>query len=209
MAAPLTLNPITAKSKGEVRRLRLSGFVPVSIQHKGMATGHYQQESKALNEFLAKYGKEGLVDLVIAPENVQQKVLIQSVSRNPISQQLLQVTFQQIRSDDTLKTHVVLLFTGEPEAVRLGQAIVQHQMDRINIECHQDYLPDHITIDISDLNLGQVIRVSDLAALPHVKILASPETVLVSLTSTRASIAEAEAVTEAAAEAKAAAAEEA
>ena len=185
MASQFTLSPIQAKSKGDVKQLRRSGFVPVSIQHKGMPTQHYQLEAKALDDFIRRHGEASFIDLMTVPDNKHQRAIVCGIQRDPISQKLLQVTFQQVRQDDRVKTHVPLVFLGEPEEAKLGAYISQHALDTLEIECAADHLPDHIAVDISNLQPGHPIRIADLPPHPHYKILASPDTTLCSLSSTQ------------------------
>ena len=185
MASQFTLRPIEAKTKGAVRQLRRTGFVPVSVQHKGMPTAHYQLEAKALDEFIRRHGEASFIDLMTVPDNVHQRAIVCGIQRDPISQKLIQVTFQQVRSDDRVKTHIPLRFLGEPEEVKLGAYIVQHASDSLEIECAADHLPSHIDVDISHIQPGHPLRVADLPAHPHYKIIAGPDTTLASLSSTQ------------------------
>lgn len=197
------ISPIAASTKGAVKRLRQSGYIPVSLQSRGKTTLHYQQETQPLAEFLRHYGEGALLDLLIAPDNRRQRAIVQSLQRDPLTQKLLQVTFRQLLVDDILRTHVSLNFTGEPLEVRHGEAMVQHQIDHLDIECSQDNLPNQITINIAHLHPGDVFRVADLPEDPRYKILTSSDTVLASLTSTRAAISSREAEEDAAAAAAA------
>ncbi len=185
MASQFTLNPIQAKTKGAVKQLRRDGFVPVSIQHKGMPTEHYQLEAKALDDFIRRYGEATFVDLVTASDSSHQRAIVCGIQRDPLSQKLLQVTFQQVRRDDRVKTHVPLHFLGEPEEAKLGAYMTQHALDSLEIECAADSLPAQIDVDISGLQPGRPIRVSDLPAHPHYRIIAPPDTTLASLSSTQ------------------------
>lgn len=185
MVHQFQLSPVEAKTKGDMKRLRKAGYIPVSIQHKGMETQHFQQESRNLEEFLRRYGNAALVELSIAPGNQKQRAIVQNVQRDPLTQDLLQVTFQQVRRGDTVKTHIPLVFTGEPAAVRLEDFIVQHLLDSLDIECDPENLPTHITVDLSKMEAGGVFRVSDLPEDSHYKILSPGDAVLASLISTR------------------------
>jgi large subunit ribosomal protein L25 len=202
MAHQFKLDSLQASTKGEVKRLRKAGFIPVSIQHKGMETLHYQQEAHPLEEFLHKHGNAAMLELV-APDNRPHRAIVHDVQRDPLSHHLLQVTFQQVRQGDTIKTQVPLAFSGEPESVRHGDYIVQHLLDHLNIECDQDSLPEHISVNIANLQPGDVLRASDLPDNPHYKMLTPGDAVLVSLVSTRKGISEAEAEAEIAETAKA------
>ena len=188
MLQQFTLLPILAKSKGEVKRLRSTGFIPVSLQHQGMETLHYQLHSGPLDEFIRKHGYSAMIDLVVDPGKGPQRAMIQSVTRNALSQKLQQVVFQQIRIDDTLKTKVSLVFSGVPERVAQGDAMLQHALDELDIECAQGSRPSHITIDVSKLGVGDVFHVSDIAVDPKYKIVNSGDTVLASVTLNRAAV---------------------
>lgn len=195
MYPELTLDTITARTKGEIKRLRRAGFVPVSIQHKGVTTRHFQQNAASLNEFILQHGR-GLLTVVTPPDSLRQRVIVHDVQRDPMSRNLLQVTFQQIDGGDTLKTSVRLVFQGEPAAVFLKEGILQHPLDRLDIECQPGELPDHITANVASLLVGEVFRVSNLAESTHYKILTPQDTVLASVTGTRTGNVPEETVTE-------------
>lgn len=183
MAAALKMNPIEAHTKGEIKRLRLTGYIPVSIQHKGMETQHFQQEARPLREYLEKHGEGTILEAVVGPENKIQRLMVHDSQRHPVTNALIQVTFQQMRQEDRLKTHVPLIFTNAPKD---ADSVLQHRLDTLEIECSQGDLPESIVVDLGSMHRGDVLRVSDLPANPHYTILAPANTALASLTSNRA-----------------------
>ncbi|HZP80284.1 MAG TPA: 50S ribosomal protein L25 [Chthonomonadaceae bacterium] len=206
MAQQFQAAPIQARTKGELKQLRRNGYIPVSIQHRGQETLHLQEEARPLEEYIRQHGTSNLLELVIAPENRRQTVMVHDVQRHPITQRLMQVTFQRVERNEPIKARVPVVLHGEPEAVRLHTAVVQAQATEIEIRCLPRDLPDHITVDISHLGFNDLLRVGDLPKNDHYEILTSPDTVLVSLVSLAAKVAEEEEI-EAAAPATEAAAE--
>src|SRR5438105_2301820 len=103
MQLKLRAMPIQARTKGELKRLRNEGFVPVSIQHRGEETRHLQEEAKPLDDFIHHHGEAGLLSLVIAPENRQETVIVHDVQRDPLTRRLLQVTFQRVVKNEPIK----------------------------------------------------------------------------------------------------------
>ncbi|MCX6379323.1 MAG: hypothetical protein NT023_07570 [Armatimonadetes bacterium] len=185
MTPPFTLTPPQGRTKGEVKRLRLAGFIPVSIQHKGMDTQHYQVEAAPLQEFLKQHGHTALVELLIMPGEIRQRGIVQGLQRDAISLKIQQLTLQLVRIEDTLKTQVPISFVGKPAMVNPNEAMVIHQADHLLIECAQNDLPEYILVDVTHLVPGGVIHVSDLAPDARYKILTPSHTSLVSLTRTR------------------------
>jgi len=181
MPQQLKAGPIQTRTKGDVKRLRRQGFIPISIQHRGQETLHLQEEAHPLEEFIHRHGEASLLELVVEPDNRRHTVLVHDVQRDPISRRLLHVTFQEVVRGEPIKVHVPLLFHGEPEAVREHTAVVQHAADTLEIRCLPQDLLEHITVEISQVQPGDVLRVSDLPPTDRYEILTQPDTVLVSL----------------------------
>ena len=179
-----TLGQIQTPTKGQVKRMRLTGFIPVSIQHQGMPTQHYSMEAKSLDEFISHYGQSAIIDFVTEADGTKQRGLVHEVQRNGMTQSLQHVTFQQVRKNEAIRTHVRLIFHGECAEVRLGSAVAPHTIERLEIECAPDDLPDHIAIDLTHLQLGHPFRVADLPKTAKYRVLDSPNTVIAALNST-------------------------
>jgi large subunit ribosomal protein L25 len=207
MRQQFRVRPIEARTKGELKQLRRDGFIPISIQHRGQDTEHYQEEAKPLEEHILHHGKASILELVVEPGDDRQTVMVHDVQRDPLTHHLLQVTYQRVARNEPIKVQVPLIFHGEPELVRQRTAMVQHPIETIEIRSLPDNLPDHITVEIGPLTLGDVLRVSDLPATDRYEILTPSDTVLVSLSSLQAQLAEEAAEVTKAAESAAEAAE--
>lgn len=181
MRYQLHASPIEAKTKGEIRRLRNSGYVPVSVQHRGDATLHLMTETKQIHDFIQHHGQSTLIELVVEPGHKKHTVMVHDVQRDPLTQKVIQVTYQKIERTDKIHTHVSINFTGEPEAVKLGTAMAQHPIESVEISCSQKYLPDQFTVDVSHLQFGEVVRVADIPHDKHVTIVTPADTVIMSL----------------------------
>jgi large subunit ribosomal protein L25 len=181
MRYQLKAKPIETLTKGELKQLRKDGFVPISIQHRGQETLHLQEEAKPLDDFIRQHGESALIDMVIDPGNHHHTVMVHDIQRDPISQHLLQVTFQSIQRGDGIKVNVPILFHGEPAGVRRGEATLQHLTETVEIKCKPNHLPEHITVDISDMQIGDLIRVSSIKPDKGIEILTPQDTLLASL----------------------------
>jgi len=181
MGTYLKASSIHARTKGEMKRLRQAGMIPVSLQHKGEETRHYQMEVKSLQEFLRHHGESALITLEIDPAGARETALLQQVSRDRVTHSLLQATFQRVVSGEPVKAHVLLAFVGQPVAVKEGAAVLQPALDHLEIRSLPQNLPDHITIDVSHLQYGQMMHVSDIPSNPKYEILNPPGHLVVSL----------------------------
>jgi large subunit ribosomal protein L25 len=178
----LTAEPLTATTKGEVKRLRQSGYVPVSIQHRGNETIHLQEEEKPLDAFIIRHGNSGVAELIVGPKHKKHTVVIHDIQRDPISKRLLHVTFQDMMKGDTVKTHIALVLKGEPEAVRTGDGVLSQALMQLEIRTDVSHMVDHITVDVSNMELGTSLRVADLPKQHGYEILTPEDTLIVSVT---------------------------
>jgi len=177
----LTAQPLTAISKGEIKRLRQSGYVPISIQHRGNETIHLQEEEKPLDAFITQHGNSGVAEMIVGPQLKKHTVVLHDIQRDPISKRLLHVTFQDMESGDTVKTHIALVFKGEPDAVRTGDGVLSQALSQLEIRTDVLHMVDHITVDVSHMELGSSLRVSDLPKQHGYEILTPEDTLIASV----------------------------
>ena len=181
--AQLTLKarPIRAKTKGEVKALRRNGSIPVTLQHRGDETLHLEASMVEMDKIMSIYGESAVFDLLIENEPLPSRAMIHEVQRNPVTRVIIQATLQKMKTDDVVKTHLMLVFRGEPNSVKLKTNVVLFAAETVEVLCAQDKLPDHITVDIEHLAPLGKVHVSDLPKMDGVQILLPPETVLISL----------------------------
>jgi large subunit ribosomal protein L25 len=177
----LIAEPLTATSKGDIKRLRQRGYVPISIQHRGNETLHLQEEEKPLDAFLIRHGNSGVAEMLVGADQVKHTVVVHDIQRDPISKRLLQVTFQDMEKGDTVKTHISLVFKGEPNAVRTGEGILSQALMQLEIRTDVMHMVDHINVDVSHLELGDSLRVSDLPKQEGYEILTPEDTLIASV----------------------------
>ena len=80
--------------------------------------------------------------------------------------------------DETLQVSVPITATGEAKGVKLQGGIFEFVLREIEVECLPSDIPENITIDVSELELGANLRVSDLKVDSKIRILSDPELVV-------------------------------
>ena len=82
----------------------------------------------------------------------------------PIKSALLHVDLKRIAMDKVLQVRVPIVLKGEAPGVKLQGGILEQMLREVEIECLPGDIPGHMVADVSKLEFGQTIRVSDL---PH------------------------------------------
>ena len=90
---------------------------------------------------------------------------------DPIKGALLHVDLKRIAMDKLLRVSVPVTLKGEAPGVKLQGGILEQMMREVEVECLPADIPSHIDADVSKLEFGQTIRVSDLPHSDKVKFI--------------------------------------
>jgi large subunit ribosomal protein L25 len=164
-----------------VKALRQSGWVPAELYGRGVENLHLSVPAKELNKVLKSAGESGVFNIVL--DNKPRSVLLYDIQRDPVSDQILNVDFYQVRLDEKIKVRVPIEFTGVAPAVKDAGGILIKAVQEAEVEALAADLPRSLVADLSSLKeIGQSIYVKNLPALNGVKIMLSPETVIATVT---------------------------
>jgi large subunit ribosomal protein L25 len=176
-----TQHNITASSrkdegKGASRRLRRSGHAPAIVYGAGNPPQSIQFEHNALwvatqNEWFYS----SILHLSI--DGNVTKVLLRDMQRHPFKQQILHLDFQRIDENAAIRFNVPLHFLNQEKspAGKTAGIIVTHELNEIEVMCLPRDLPEFVEIDLSNLEIGDIVHMSDLklpegVTLPELKL---------------------------------------
>ena len=122
-----------------------------------------------------------LIDLEIKDASGSPvKAFVKDYQRHPITDEILHVDFFRVTMTEAISTNVPVEIVGTPIGVKQG-GILEIIEREIEVECLPSDLPEKITIDVTNLAIGQSIHVKDIAAPKGVTILSTPDTVVVAV----------------------------
>jgi large subunit ribosomal protein L25 len=101
-------------------------------------------------------------------------VLVKEMQRDPVQGSLLHVDLYAVDLTQTVEVAVPIHLSGKPKGVEMG-GVLEHPMREIEVECLPRAIPDAITVDVSELEIGDGIHVRDLALPEDVKLLSDPD----------------------------------
>lgn len=112
--------------------------------------------------------------LTLAVGDKTQACVLRDLQRHVATEEVLHVDFLRIREDQPLEVHVPLHFLGEDQCagVKLGGGRLAHNLIEVEVSCLPKNLPEFIEVDVTDLQVGQAIHLSDLTLPAEVAIVA-------------------------------------
>ncbi len=183
MEALLDATVRTTIGKNEARRTRREGKVPATVYGASSAGGSRDAvsisvEPKALLKILhSEAGANTLISLKL--DGVDTKVLVKDFQLDPITHQVLHADFYRVAMDRMIEVTIPILIKGEPKGVKVQGGILEFVRREIQIECLPSDIPEHVDVDVTELMVGQGIRLREVATSPKWQPLTDGDAMLV------------------------------
>jgi large subunit ribosomal protein L25 len=159
----LKVEPRTNVGRSAVRKLRARGLIPAIIYGGDDKPQPLQVTARDINVMMSKAsGENVLVELDIAGEESSRTALVQEVQHSPVGGEIRHVDFHAISMDEMIQAEVPLEATGTAIGVKTFGGLLEQSLRTLAIECLPGDLPDRITVDVSQLNIGDSIHVRDI-----------------------------------------------
>ena len=166
----LSADDRSATGKGANRKLRVLGRIPAVIYGKGREAQSVALDPTALEKLLhtSGAGLNTLIDLSVAGRT--DTVLVKELQRHPVDGGYLHVDFFKVDLTRKITVSVPIRFIGKARGVEFG-GILDHPLREIEVECLPGAIPEHIEVDVSALEIGQAIHVSELRLPEGVEVM--------------------------------------
>lgn len=161
------------------RFMREKGIIPAVVYGKGMEAVSLEVNAKDFN-VLMHAGRNVIIDLKIDQKDVLP-VLTHEIQTNPVTDQILNIDFMQIRMDEEITAMVKVLLVGTSVGVKEDGGILVNPLSELEISCLPDKIPEKIEIEISALKINDAIHVSDLPKIPGVEFLTPGQDIVVTI----------------------------
>ena len=179
METKLQAEPRNDTGKGVARKLRAAGRVPGVLYGHGLDPVPLSVDSREMFHVLHQgAGANALVDLIV--DGKDHLAMAREIQRDHIHNTLIHVDFLAVSRTEKITVNVPVIEIGEAAGVKEG-GVVEHHLREISAECFPQDVPEHIEVDITDIELGGMVHVSDLVAPKGVTILTNPEDALLSI----------------------------
>ncbi|HHJ21060.1 MAG TPA: 50S ribosomal protein L25/general stress protein Ctc [Gammaproteobacteria bacterium] len=166
----LTAEPRSEQGKGASRRLRRTGKVPAIVYGAGKAPTSICLPHNQVDRHLQDEGfYSQLISLEL--EGNSEKVVLRDIQRHPAKPVILHMDLLRVNADEIMQMHTPLHFINEEDSVgvKLGGQ-VSHLLTEVEISCLPGNLLEYIEVDVSGLDVGESLHLSDLTVPEGVQI---------------------------------------
>ena len=159
--------------KGVARKLRAVGKVPAVLYGRGMDPLAVAVDRMSLmRAFKTDAGRNVLIDLEVNGDT--HLTLARELQRDPVRGTILHVDFLKIARDVAIEVDVPIHIEGEAPGVKEG-GVIEHHLWNVRVSCLPGNVPERLDADVSNMIIGDMLRVEDLKVPEGVTILTNPE----------------------------------
>jgi large subunit ribosomal protein L25 len=163
MKSTLQAEKRATSTRGHLRKLRDEGMVPGVLYGFGQAAEPIQIRAADLRPVLRKsHGATLLIDLTVGSDSSPVTTVIREVQQHPVTRQIQHCDLLKVDMSRKYHVTVPIVITGESTGVKNQGGVLDIHIREIDIKCRPDEIPSGYVLDVTSLELGQSIRVSEI-----------------------------------------------
>ncbi len=171
------------RGKGPARQMRFNGRIPAVIYGRTRNAESVSISSNDIHQVL-KDGATSSTVIEITLDGKSENVLMREIQRHPVSQVVQHVDFYAIRAGETITVNVSVHLEGVPNGVRNAGGTLDQVLREVTISVLPRHIPERVSLDVSELEIGQSLHVSDLD-IPEAKVMIDAEATICSVIAPR------------------------
>ncbi len=178
------------------RRLASAGQVPAVLYGVGFAEGKpIAVDRHDFDQFITHHGTSALISLVLDEKKKPVNAVVRDVQYSPVKGSVLHIDFMAVRMDQAIHATVPLRLVNDPAGVKAGGVLVI-DMHEVTVAALPADLPEHIDVDISELQVGDSLHLGAVPLPDDVELVGDPETIVCSVQAPRTEVEEVPAIEE-------------
>ena len=166
-----------SNKKSYVKNLRNMESIPgIYYSHDSKDSIPFSVTKKVMNDAL----KSDAQVYQISVGSKTRDVIIKSVQYHPISDEMLHIDLYGVKMDQEVTVKVPITIIGQSEGVKAG-GVLNQTLTELDITCLPGNIPQNIEIDITDLNIGDSLRLGQLALADGINVEGDEENLIIAV----------------------------
>ncbi|KAB8126494.1 50S ribosomal protein L25/general stress protein Ctc [Gracilibacillus oryzae] len=160
------------------RAVRIAGEVPAIIYGYNVEPKPVAVDSMELLKTVRDEGKNAIITLKVDDDSFD--VMLHEYQTDPLKDELVHADFYVVNMSEAIDVQVPIVLEGEAEGAKAG-GVLQQPLYELSLRAKPNDIPEQISIDVSNLDIGDSILVSDLKDGRNYEILEDENTTIVSV----------------------------
>ncbi len=160
----------------ESRRLRRQGLIPGVLYGRENPIAIAIGERELRTALTTTAGSHAVLDVAIDGGS-EHSAILKDYQRDKVRGGITHIDLQEVRLDQPIQTAVVVTLVGEPVGVKEGGVLTQ-VTNEVNVEALPLEVPQHLEADVSELGIGDSLRLAQIEVPGGVRFLDDPEEIV-------------------------------
>lgn len=170
--------PRAMRGKNAARRLRAGGRIPAVLYGAGKPATPITVDPKQIDRILlSSTGHNTIFDVQVDGQETCPAMIV-DWQHHPVDGRLLHVDLERIDMSRKLRVKVPVHIEGEARGVKQQGGLMEVVTREIEVECLPDRIPEHFTVNVQRLLIGQNLRAADVPLGEGIELKSSPDTVI-------------------------------
>jgi large subunit ribosomal protein L25 len=182
----IVAEPRETRGKNEARRLRARGLAPAVVYGAGGEPIAVSVNPKEMSRILQSATGHNTIFNVEVKGAGATPVMIVDYQRDPLKDNLLHIDLKRIDLTKRISVRIPVLTSGDPVGVKVQGGLHEVVTREIEIECLPEDIPEHFTMDVSGLSIGQSVRAADVPLSGSMKLVTPADAVISHVVALRA-----------------------
>jgi large subunit ribosomal protein L25 len=185
----LNVKTRSSKGNGPVKSLRREGSIPGILYGAKTTPAMLSVDSRKLEQIVKKGNiNQLLLNLTIKDANILCKsAMIKELQQDPITHEFLHVDFYEVAMDKKIRISIPITTVGKSKGVELG-GMLQIIRREIDVLCYPNQIPETLTVDITELDIGDSIHIEDIPLPEGIEIPADVNFTVITVLSQKAEV---------------------
>ncbi len=167
------------RGKNNARRLRRRGLIPAVLYGEGKDAVSLSLNARHIDQILHSTTGHNTIFQVAVDTGERQAAMLVDWQWDPLRGDLLHVDLKRIDLERKLRALVPLVTRGDAKGVKTQGGLLEVVTREVEVECLPKDIPDHIVVDVTELDVGKSIRARDIPLTDAYRVTSDPDKVLV------------------------------
>ena len=187
--ARLKAEPREGTGKGAARKLRQAGKVPAVVYGTDAETMHITLDTLEADYLFRRISVDNtIVEIEVEAEKEPIQTLVREIQTHPWKASLLHIDFYRIQAGVAVDVDVPVELVGTPIGVKMEGGVLEQVIHDISLRCIPSLIPEVIEVDVSGLEINDVLHVSDLTFDEGIEVTVSLDQTICAVSIPRAEI---------------------
>lgn len=178
MSTVLQAKERKALHRGELKENRRNGQIPAVIYGAKVKNTPVFISAADFTKTIKDVGRNGVISLNVGGQ--KQDVILTDYQEDFIKKEIIHVDFLAVDKSSKISVNVRLVLTGEAAGVKDG-GVLQQPLHEVSVTTTPDHIPPQIEVDVSNLQVGETVKVEDILYQGDFTIDNDPEEVIASI----------------------------